>query len=309
MNVYLIHGPDPVQIQSERLRILDHLLPRDQRDENLTEFDPGGARPLTLNSLLPNLLSELGTVSFFPGATRVAVVNDLSDFWSSGSAEKASGTKTSAKPESGKSKKKPIEPLARLVKYLESDFESTGNALIFTVFEDPDKRRAVDKRKKIVQWIKANGNLISFDSHPMVFQLGDAILEQDLTKALGLFRQVYKKGRPDQAMGVHSAILRQVRFLLQAKVELAAERQHSPTVIAGEFLPANPKMNLARIHAFPQRKYRKAASGFSAALLTRSIQDLYEISRHIIPSGGDPYVADTGYLMEQVLIRLCSSHG
>ena len=307
MNVYLIHGSDPVEIQGERLRILDQLLPSDQRDENLTEFDPSGNRPLTLSALLPNLISELGTVSFFAGATRVAVVNDLSDFWTGTKPKKASKSKSASKAKAAKTKKKSVEPLSRLIKYFETDFESTGNALIFTVFEDPDKRRAVDKRKKIVQWIKTNGHLISFESQPLVFQLGDAIVEQDLTKSLGLFRQAYRKGRPDQAMSVHGAILRQVRFLLQAKVERAAERQHSPTVIAGEFLPANPKMNIARMHSFPQRKYRQAASRFNAKDLTQAISDLYEANKHIIPTGSDPYVADAGYLMEQVLIRLCSS--
>ena len=308
MNVFLIHSADDVEVLNERLRILDTLLPQDQRDEDLTEFNPSGNRPLTLSALLPDLLAELGTVSFFPGTPRVAVVNDLSDFWAARQKPRNAAAKSAWEAGKKPAARKAVEPVERLLRYLEHDFESTGNALIFTVLEDPDKRRTVDKRRKLVEWIKANGQVISFDSRPAIFAFADAILEGNLPNALGLFRESYRKGRADQAMALFSAILRQVHFLLQAKIASAAQRQElSEAFISADLLPGDSKTaNLMKMHPFPRGKYVGAARRFTVAELTQALQDLYQINRHILPSPDDPYVADVGYLMERLLIRLCS---
>lgn len=299
MHVYLIHGPDEVAVQTERLRLIDRLLPAEQRDENLTEFTPPGNRPLLLSRLLPDLLSELGTVSFFPGARRVAVVQNLSDFWST--------PKESASAPARKGAAKPLGSSERLIKYFEDDFESTDNAVIFTVNEDPDKRVSVDGRKKIVQWIKAHGKLISFDKQrPAAWILGDAILDRNLNQALALFRLAYRKKSTDQALAVLSSIERQVRFLLQAKVAGSAMGHHPETFIAEELLPSDAKSNLMKAHPFVRKKTMAAARLFKVGELTQAVEDLYTIRRHLFPVAGDVYVPDAGLLMENLIIRLCS---
>ncbi len=299
MHIYLIHGPE-IEVQNERMRVVDALLPEDQRDENLTEFAPGN-RQLTLSALLPDLLAELGTISFFPGARRVAVVQNLCDFWTS-------GKDAEAKPAAAKGKKgqKSADPVERLIRYFEDDFDSTGNAVIFTVAEDPDKRIAVDGKKKLVQWIKEHGKVRSFENRrPWTWTLGDAILKKDLTGALSEFRLGYRKGQSDQALAAHAAILRQVRFLLQAKIVAAMSGRQSE-VAAAEMFPADPKGNLMKMHSYPRGNYLKAAPYFSTTQLTQSLADLYTIYTHILPQQSDVYVADVGLLIERLLIRLCS---
>ncbi len=302
MHVYLIHGPNDVEIQTERMRLIDQLLPVDQRDENLTEFASSGNRALTLSNLLPDLLAEMGTVSFFPGARRVAIVHQLSDFWSSA---KDSTAKPVAKSKKGAGK--PLDVTERLIKYLETDFESAENAVIFTVHENPDKRIVVDGRKKIVQWIKEHGKVRSFEAaRPSAWVLGDAILDKNLDEALAQFRQSYKKGQNDQAMAIFSTIQRQVRLLLQAKIFAIAGPRKGDAFVADELFPADAKSNLLKMHGFPRKKIVDASRYFNVAQLTEAMFDLYEINRYLIPASGDIYVADVGLLMERLLIKLCS---
>ncbi|MCX7014063.1 MAG: hypothetical protein NTW86_16170 [Candidatus Sumerlaeota bacterium] len=275
-----------------------------------SRFRPNGPpanRALTLRALLPDLLAEMGSVSFFPGMPRVAIVNELSDFWA---AEKDEDAKPAAALAKGKNAgaAKALSPVDRFIRYFETDFASTGNAIVFTVFEDPDKRRVVDKRRKLVAWIKEHGRLISFEGRPIAFELGDALMERNLPKALGLFREGYKKGRPEQAMALFYVVLRQVHFLLQAKIASAATRQQlTDDFIAAELLPGDSKStNLFLMHRFPRGKYEKAAGYFSVSELTKALQDLYEINRFLMPRGDDPYVGDAGYLMERLIVRLCA---
>ena len=300
MHIYLIHGSDEVQVQNERMRIVDQLLPEDQRDENLTEFSASSHRALTLSALLPDLLAELGTISFFPGARRVAIVHNLSDFWTS-------AKDAEPKPAAIKGKKKPADASERLIRYFEDDFDSTGNAVIFTVNEDPDKRLAVDTRKKLVAWIKEHGKIRTWESRrPAAWVLGDAILQKNLSEALAQFRLAYRKGQSDQALAVHGTILRQVRFLLQAKIASAVSGRQNESYIMSELFPKDPKGNLMKLHPFPRKNYTEAARYFSITQLTQSLSDLYTIYTYILPQQTDVYVADVGLLMERVLIRLCA---
>lgn len=305
MHVYLIHGGNEVQIQSERLRLVDQLLPPEQRDENLTEFSASGNRPLVLSALLPDLLSELGTVSFFPGARRVAIVHNLSDFWTSG---RDSATK-SAPAAKGKKAAQPksLDAAERLIRYFDIDFESTENAVIFTVFEDPNKNIEVDSKKKLYQWIKSNGTVRTFEkAKKAAFALGDAILDKNLDEALAQLRLAYRKGQTDQAMAVFSTLQRQVRLLLQAKIATSVSARHGEAFVAEELLPRDTRSNVLKAHPFVKKRMLEASRYFNIAQLTQAMQDLYEINRYMIPLSTDLHVADIGLLMEKMLIRLCS---
>ncbi|OPZ02618.1 MAG: hypothetical protein BWZ10_03349 [candidate division BRC1 bacterium ADurb.BinA364] len=107
-------------------------------------------------------------------------------------------------------------------------------------------------------------------------------------------------------MGLFYAIVRTVRFLLQAKIAGAArQRGLTDEFLAAELLPDDARSNLMKIHVFPRGKYLKAAPAFSASDLMEALQSLYEINRCLIPSADDLYVADVGFLFEKLLIQLC----
>ena len=301
-NVWLIYGDDAVAVLKERTKLLDRIIEPEFRIENLTDIDPPTNRALELERIGAELISELGTLSFFPEARRVVVVNDLVNL---GTTTGVRGGGGGAKKRKKKGEVAVLTPAQRLVKFLDRDLPETPNALVFIYNESYEKRRKLSKANPIVKFILAKcakENIIQCSVKPLNFKFSDAILAKNLELTLKVFREMTIKDGGQ--FPLLTALSRHVRFLIQAKL---AQSSGGLDNLAGEYLPAKKGLNLAKEHPFVQNNYMQASRRFSLSELNNAMGQLVQINKTLYPLATDVYVADWRLQIEMFLIELCGS--
>lgn len=302
--VYLIYGTDPVRIAQEKSRVVGQVLPREYRDENLTEVEPPIGRQLSLRRILADLMSELATPSFFPDIPRVVVIEQLDELFS---AKGRSGPEQPAEAKtSGRRKKAPVDEACQaLCRFLERDLPQTNNVAIFTALEDPAKRRQVQPSSALFKTIQSVGRVIRFKQPAAVFQFLDAFTARDLRGALKALPEVL-----DQHEGAGSLfrlLTRQVRFLIQAKLlDRLARTQAEQEELASKYFPPERGLNLLLEPAYSLRRIRQQAGRWSLAELNTALHRLERLNKVVYPSVNDIYVPDLQTELELFIIEACT---
>jgi len=300
--VHLIHGTDEVRLRQERTRLVAELLPAEHRAENLTEIEPPTNRALSLSQIIGDLTSELATPSFFPEVRRIVVVEQLADLIGSPSGE---GTKAS-----GAGRRKPrkasegVDAVAAFCRFLERELPQTGNVLIISVIEEPDKRRRIRTNSPLYQTIQTLGRIVQFNEPPVIFRFLDAFSTRDLATALRALPDLLEG--EDGVQSVFRMLTRQVRFLIQAKLlERAGGSKEEAAQFAERHFPPEKGLNLMREHSFVADKTRRAAARWSLGELNALLPRLERLIKIVYPSSADTYVPDPETELECFVLEAC----
>lgn len=298
--VHLVYGSDSVKVHQERSQLISRLLPAEHRPENLTEVEPPTGRTLSLAKIAADLMSELGTPSFFPEFPRVIVVEQLAEFFGKtrGQGSKAAAAKKAAK---GKAKKAG-DPVAAFCRYLERDLAQTGNALILVAIEEPEKMRRVSTSTKLFKTVREQGRVSQHKEPAAIFALIDAFSARNLPAAMKSLDEVMS--RDDGAPSVYRLLTRQVRFLIQAKL-LQKQARGDTEAFAAENFPQEKGLNLLMEPGFVTDKVRRMAPRWTLGELNSLLGRLERLTKVVYPSGNDIYVPDVRTELELMLIEAC----
>lgn len=284
--VFLLHGEDEAAMGLARTELIARLVPEELRAESVTEIAAAGTQPLRLRICLADILDELSTASFFAEQRRVAVVVDLLELTS-------------------KPTKETMPAVDRLATFLRESLAEIGNAVIFTVREDSDRWKAVQKSGPLYKAISEVGEVRHFPVENLNFAFQDAVLARDLGACLDIIDRRLEHARAADQLGVlrsqFGVLARVTRLLLQAKL-LARDRGLDPAS-----LPEDKRLNLLKQHAFVQKKITAAAKRFRAPDLIVLRDELRRANRHFAPSLEDTHVADQRLLIEHLLTMMCTS--
>lgn len=283
--VWLLHGDDQAALGLARTEIIERLVPEEMRAENVTEYSSGSPSGLRIKTCLGEILDDLSTGSFFPEHRRVVVVQDLYEFTS--------------KPA------KEAEPmLERLAKFLKSSLAEIGNAAIFTVSEEPDRWKKVNRTGALFNAIAEVGEVRSFQAESLNFAFQDALLGRDLGECMRIVdRRLEQAKSSDQLMVLRSMfndMVKFTRFLIETKI--AQRRQE----IDSSRFPSDKRLNVLKQHEVVQRKVKSASKRFKLGSLLAVRRELQRHNRHFAPSLEDLYVADPRLLLEHLIAQLCA---
>ncbi|HPB30306.1 MAG TPA: hypothetical protein PLB62_02520 [Candidatus Sumerlaeota bacterium] len=317
--VFFLYGNEEDQLVQERLRILDQCLPSDQREENLVEFYPqGNQKTLNLGKIIGDLLSELGTVSFFLDSRRVVILYNLQELYirrgrdtSAGEEEDSEDNESDkAAPASPKGQKNPqnISSESMLIRYIEEQLPETPNVLIIVNVEDYEKNQRVDLNAPLVKALSRVGQVKKFASGALIFTMEDSIRERDLRKALDALEKWFKRDPESARRNVFYSILKQLTLLLQAKVmesrRFGAEIKEEDREM---IFPSSLKYNLLKERDFNQRKVIRGAKMYSTSELIRGMENLLHLNQYIYPMTTDQFVPDIKIMYEKFLLELLVS--
>jgi hypothetical protein len=300
--VYLIHDSDELRVRQERTRLVAELLPAEHRAANLTEIEPPTNRTLSLSLIMGDLTAELATPSFFPEVRRVVVVEQLADLIGSPSGEGAKA--------SGAGRRKPkkasedADPITAFCRFLERDLPLTGNILIISIIEEPDKRRRIRTNSPLYQAIQSLGRVLQFNEPPVIFHFLDAFATRDLATALRVLPDLLEG--EDGVASVFRMLTRQVRFLIQAKLlERAGGSKEEAAQFAEQHFPPEKGLNLMLEHIFVTDKTRRAAARWTLGELNALLPRLEQLIKIVYPSSADTYVPDPEMELERFILDAC----
>ena len=304
--IYLIHSSDAAWVGRRREQTIDELVPREMREENLREFVSTTNQALKLADVLPEVLSELSTIPMF-GGRQVVVVHNLSDFLTGG--RKSAGAKGKKKKAGAKGKKK-LTPVEAFAAFVEKDLPSTDNVVIFSNVIEMERGWRIDEKSALYKLVKPPvGEIMKparKETDP-IFLMSNALLRRDAVQCVRHFRAIYR----DDARGrIFHEILKNVRFLLQAKVlKMVEKKGTSRDIIDMKYLPDDRRLNLHKQHAFVQKKINDAAHNFQLRELIEALEKMLHVNRWLIPSQKDAYVPDVQLLLETFIIGFCEGKG
>ncbi|MBN1867514.1 hypothetical protein JW916_09505 [Candidatus Sumerlaeota bacterium] len=311
--LYLIHSLDAKWVTRQREVLIDELVTPEMRDENLLEIYPTSSAPLNLAKILPQVLSELATIPFLPDSRRVVVVHDLPDFLAGGTGRRSAGRAASKKKSGEKdaASKKKLTPVEALARFVMQDLAATENALVFSNIVESDRGQYIDDKAPLYRLILESplGEVIKppYKEQDPVFLMSAALVRRETAECLKHFRAVY---RDDSRTRVFHELLRNVRFLTQAKILLRTESaETNRDVLEMKYMPQDARLNLLKQPAFVQRKIQGAAPAFQFPELIRALERLLDVNRWLYPSQNDPYVADVQLLLETFIVEFCEGNG
>jgi hypothetical protein len=297
--VFLIGGSDEARVHQERTRLLSTLLPREYRDENLTEIEAASGRQVRLRAVAAEVMSELATASFFPEAPRVIIVEQLDELLGSPDRGEKSGRKkkgATAAPEA--------DMTAAFCRFLERDLPQSKNALILVAIEEPDKYRKLRTDSPLYSVIQAVGRVIYFKQTAVIFQFVDAFTVKDLNLSLKLLSEILQT--EDGAGSVLRMLTRQIRFLIQAKILGKVDPgQSEAKEMAKKYFPSEKGLNLLLEQDFAIRKIRQASGRWTINDLNALLPKLERLGRIVYPSSADTYVPDVDTELELFVIEAC----
>ncbi|MCX7046795.1 MAG: hypothetical protein NTX50_15075 [Candidatus Sumerlaeota bacterium] len=299
----LIHGLDVEAINKSRDQLLDQLIPREFRFENMTEHISTSNQPLRLEGIALDIMNELSMLSLFADSRRVVVVTDLRDLCESGERRSAGRGKASTKgrsagKEQGANSKPKISVTERFCGFLTGPLLQTPNAIVFLNYEK-GMDTAVSKDSPIYKAIQKAGVILDCRGENKTWALEDALRGRDASKAIRLFRDAHKG---DTAIMLFNTLLRVTRSLLQAKVVETKRRSGvNPETLKDLFPP--DKSSYFKQHSFVQQKNSAAAARFNTRELTEALRELLEINRLVIPVSTDVYVRDLALAVELWILK------
>lgn len=305
--IYLFAGSQTQKIMDARDEVLDMLMERESRDEGLTEFTASGNQfGVDMDKVLPEIAGDLATMSFVPGAAKVVVVYNPQILFGSSTRRRAPKKKKKAPSASSrKTKAKPkakSEPGADFAHWIETELPATGNHLILLAFEDESAGREFNDKHPLAQTIARTGHIQVFRDKKAFFEIEDALLRRDPQTCLGAIAKLWKPGKGDSA--VYSAVVRCLRFMLQAKIAQERRIEGDPEKMALYF-PARAQFSLFKTSEFVRRKYQRPIP-YRATELLEAYRGMLEVYEALRPQPGELFVADARALLERKLMQLFS---
>jgi len=304
--IHLIYSSDARFVTREREETINALLPRDLRDENLVEIiSTTNKYTVELQDILPQLLSELGTISLLPDNRRVVVVHNLADLYRRGFQKKSSKKRSRKSSPEELSKKEPLEILQI---FMEKDLPQTENAVIFCAQIDYARQMEVDEKNALIDFLKKSPYCqVHYSPQKEIsplFLMGEALIARNAVSCLRHFQSINSK---DMHFRIFSELLRNVRFLLQAKLLSHLEKKNlSRSTISMLYLPNDTKQSLYEQKEFVQKKYQQAMNAFTLRELMRASERLLYLNQYVIPGKNAAYVPDMALLMQTFIIEFCA---
>lgn len=280
--IYLFFGNQTESMLAARDTIVNHLLPLEYRNENLTEYYPSGStNTVSLVKLSDEIAGDMATISFISDANKVVVVTNPAELF-----------ERSHKPSKAKT---------RMFHWLEHELPQSGHTLILLAFEDESAQREVDQKSDLYALICKLGFVRGLSDPRAFFRIEDALVSRKVFDCIEAIRDLWKAGKGD--MTVYNASVRCIRYLIQSNI--ARERKLQPSALA-LFFPGDAQRNLFKAHANVQRKYQTRPIYRTRDLL-EAYQQLLEVYQALRPQPGVVYVPDAQGLLVQILTQLMLS--
>jgi len=310
--VYVFYGDQVGALQQARDRTLNLLLDPEFRAENLIEYTPPANRfGVELMKLLPELAAELDTVSFIPGAPKVALVHNPTELYASGAGfgkppsrrRRGSARAAAETPTADEASEAPAAASGALA-WLRQRLPASGNHLIVIALEDEAEGREVNDRHPLMELFAGIGHVQPFRDKKAFWRLEEAILNRDAAGCLAAIDDLWKPGKGDQS--VYSGVARCFRFMLQAGIA-REKRLGEASLQIDRYLPGPSNLSLARASDFVRRKYISRPAPYRATALLEAYLKLLEVYRALRPRPSDLYVPEARALLERLLLELMAS--
>jgi hypothetical protein len=283
--IYFIYGNEENRLNECRLELVDHFLSKEEREQNYVEFSPTPSRKKqSLSQIMPDLLGELGTVSFFPDSRRVVVVYNIEDLYMKKEESQAKAAQE-----------------AYFIKYLEDQLLESNNILILVNVEDYEQNLRVNEKSNLSKALKKLGHVETFTDRPLKWNLEDAIRERDLLKSLEIIHAWMTKNEESAKRSIFSSLLKQIVLMLQAKVisKRVNVYQEDPSQT---LFPKDLKYNLSHEKDFIRRRIEKGQKLYTVTELTEALQKLLKINIILYPQTTDLYVPDFQLVIEHFFV-------
>jgi hypothetical protein len=304
-NLYLIHGNLEAEVSNVRYQLVCQLLTPEERDAGLAEVQGPGNQPLKLDRCLNEIIEELGTSSFLPGAKRVCVIYDLQELYGSGGGAKAE-TKAPKKPKkAGAGPARDREEILR--EWLEKSLPSTGNIAIFVVNENDEKRKMLSRTGTLARFLLEKGVVIDRSEKPLNFEFESHLLEANTVAALQVFREwVHRAGGDSGSRGrIYATLANAVELLVEARMVQQAKVDGIPERFA---VVEDVYPRLAAVPPWKAKKYHDLARRHSVESVRALSQAGNRLQRVLYPSGEEAYVPDWEGLAEEMILRVTMRH-
>jgi len=309
--IYFFYGNEEERLNQARVELVSFLLTREEREENYVEFSPSATKKyLPLASVMPELLAELGTMSFFPDSKRVVVVYNLQELYGGERGKRKPPAEKEEKEEKGeKEEKKKITPEAYFIKYLQDQLPQTHNVLILINVEDLEENIRIAENSTLVKALVKLGHHEhkQFSSTALRFKLEDAIRERNLPKTIDISRSWIEKDEESSRRGIFQATLKLIILMLQAKISLKKKETFNlQSDLTKTLFPQDLKFNYFKEHDFVQKKIMEGQKRYTTGELTEALRKLLPINQYLYPQTTDPYVPDFQIIMERFFVELIS---
>ncbi|MCL5270331.1 MAG: hypothetical protein M1457_07240 [bacterium] len=291
--IYLVYGNQVEPILKMRDAILDAVMEKEGRNENLTEYYSTGVQDrVQLMALMDEIAGDLSTMSFIPEAGKCAVVTNPAEVFAPAAAR-------------GGRKGKDKEPASEdpMLAWIERELPATGHTMLLLAFEDEAAGREVNPNAPLFQLIQRIGWTRRFGDTKAFFRIEDAIVARNPAACVQAVRDLWGNGKGDTP--VYNSVARCLRFLLEANIARERRTAADPAAQALYF-PADPGRNLFKAHEAVRRKYL-GRPVYRTGELLRAYEGLLDVYRAMRPRPDDVYVADARGLLEQILMRLLTS--
>ncbi|MBI1292692.1 hypothetical protein GC173_15870 [bacterium] len=297
--LYLIHGNSDAEVNNARYELVCSLLTPEERDAGLTEVRSAGNQPLSLDRAMSEIIGELGTGSFIPGAKRVVVVYDLKEFYDASKKKGAAKAKPAkeAKPTKGRDR---VEVFAE---WLDQTLPTTENVAIFVCTESDEKGRIVAQDGELYRLVRERGVVIERKEKPLNFDFEDQVLSGNAVGAVTVLHEWIDRAGNDSGsrLKIYTTLAGLVELVLQAScLENAREAQ----VPAAQATVSDGFPALARIPSWKGKKVEALAKRFTRTSLRDMVAALDHMQATLYPTGEEDHVGDWTELAEMLVLRL-----
>jgi hypothetical protein len=303
LQLHLLHGDDEAAIENCKQAIVEAHLTQEEREENYREIVPSGSPP-TLRRVLGELVAELSTVSFLPGAKRVVTLYPVQDFFEARAAKSKAAKSREAKVAAGDAPKRTSSE--HLAEFIEKELPHLPAVLIVIVTEDYEKWKRISAKNPVVELAAKLGGLQAFKETGPQFAFFDALFARKTPEAIELWREWLT--RTGASPKPYQQLATQMRLLLQAKTassDQLRKRGISNAQFANDFMPDEWDKNLFALKPeWRQEKLVRAAANFTFTELIAAYEKLDEIQKYAIPLNSDPFVPDKALLAELWITEL-----
>ncbi len=292
--VYLLYGKDMVKIYESKDRIVPKLIPESVRDQNLKEFYTSSTRPLSLSSIINDIIDELLTIPFMFESKKVVVVYDPIELKKP---KRKNKSKVKVKTE------KDSKHIVRFCNLIDNLTSSTIMIIIFS--EDDAKQKEINESSKIFKKIDEKGLIIQLGVSNLLFDFVDFLLQRKCSNSIQTFRELVSSGQdPNMFLGF---LISSIRLLYQTKILLFDKKDTNLQKYLSEAdsLPANGKQNILKQSEYRMKKFIGFSNNFTMKELDEYYEKLFELDMKLNPTQLDIYAPDPLIGFEQFIVDFC----
>jgi len=297
--VYLLYGPDAVNVHKNKDELVKKFIPENLRDQNLKEFYASGTRPISLANIIPDVVDELLTVPFMFESRKVTIIYDPVEL------------RKPKDPKKENNLKKDKEYEKRFCKLIDN---LTPKYILIIVFvEDDAKRIELNTASKIVKKINENGIILESPLPKLIFEFYNNLLARNVNNAIKIFRELISAGQ--EAPNIFGLLVQNIRLLYQTKLLLSGENQHSPIKDEQAFLnaykskeenlPSDSRHNILKQNPFRIKHLINYSYNFTLKELEEYCEKLVNLDIKINPTQMDLYAPDPNIAFEDFIIDFC----